>query len=99
MVKEVKQYQAADGTCFTSKAEAEAYEEMLHNPHFKKIQDRIEKLEHDILTIKAEIATLHREPAKPSWPIGTAIMYDQYHKPQTEFNYKAYNPATGVQNG
>ena len=99
MVKEVKQYQAADGSCFSSKAEAEAYEEMLRNPHFKKIQDRIEKLEQEMATMRVEIATLHREPAKPSWPIGQPIMYDQYRRPQTEFNYKAYNPATGVQNG
>ena len=93
MVKEVKQYQAADGSCFASKAEAETYEEMLHNPHFKKIQDRIEKLEHDILTIKAEIATLHREPAKPVWPGGPQVMFNGDDR--VPLCHEAYNPATG----
>lgn len=85
MIKEIKQYQAADGSCFASKTEAEAYEEMLRNPHFKKIQDRIEQLERDILAMKADIATLHREPARPSWP----------GRPQVMLNSEAYNPATG----
>ena len=85
MIKEIKQYQAADGSCFASKAEAEAYEEMLRNPHFKKIQDRIEQLERDILAMKADIATLHREPARPSWPQGPIAM----------LNHESYNPATG----
>lgn len=76
MIKEIKQYQAADGSCFASKAEAEAYEEMLRNPHFKKIQDRIEQLERDILAMKADIATLHRDPARPSWPQGPIAMFE-----------------------
>ena len=89
MIKEVKQYQAADGTCFTSKAEAEAYEEMLHNPHFKKIQDRIARLERDMLEIEAKIASLRSEPTRPMWPQG----------PIATLNHEAYNPATGVKNG
>lgn len=74
LVREVKQYQATDGTCFSTREEAESYEEMLQNPHFKKLQERVENLEKDILTIKADIATLHREPARASWPIGPQAM-------------------------
>jgi len=81
MIKEIKQYQAADGSCFASKAEAEVYEEMLRNPHFKKIQDRIERLERDMLAMKAEIATFHRAPARsPLEPFGP------YQRPQAYLN-------------
>lgn len=97
MIKEIKQYQAADGSCFASKAEAEAYEEMLRNPHFKKIQDRIEQLEHEILAMKAEIATLHRAPAKPSWPGGPQVMFNGDDR--VPLCHEVYNPATGVKNG
>lgn len=92
-------YRAKDGTTFDTKAEVEAYVKLLETPHIKKLIDRVEKLEQEIATMRVEIATLHREPAKPSWPVGQPIMYDQYHKPQAEFNYETYNPTTGVKNG
>ena len=90
MIREIKQYQATDGTCFGTRVEAEEYEEMLQNPHFKKLQERIEHLEHEILGMKAEIATLHSAPARsPLEPFGP------YQRPQAMLNHKVYNPATG----
>lgn len=88
LVREIKQYQATDGACFNTREEAEQYEEMLQNPHFKKLQERIEKLEQEIRTMKMDIAILHREPARQSWPVGQPIMYDQYHKPQGDQNQR-----------
>lgn len=85
MVREIVKYQATDGTEFNTEEEAHLYQEMLRNPQFKKMQGRIDKLEQEILTMKTDIATLHREPARPSWPGG----------PQVMLNSEAYNPATG----
>lgn len=78
-------YRTKDGTIFDTKAEAEAYAKLMEAPHVKKLVERIEKLEQEILTMKMDIATLHREPARPSWPGG----------PQVMLNSEAYNPATG----
>lgn len=69
MVREIVKYQATDGTEFNTEEEAKMYQELLRNPQFKKMQERIDKLEQEILTMKIDIATLHREPAaKPIWP-------------------------------
>lgn len=78
-------YRTKDGTTFDTKAEAEAYVKLMEAPHVKKLVERIEKLEQDVLAMKMDIATLHREPARPSWPGG----------PQVMLNSEAYNPATG----
>lgn len=78
-------YRAKDGTTFDTKAEVEAYVKLMEAPHVKKLVERIDKLEQEILTMKMDIATLHREPARPSWPGG----------PQVMLNSEAYNPATG----
>lgn len=78
-------YRAKDGTTFDTKAEAEAYVKLMEAPHVKKLVERIEKLEQDVLAMKMDIATLHREPARPSWPQGPIAM----------LNNEAYNPATG----
>lgn len=62
-------YRAKDGTTFDTKAEVEAYVKLMEAPHVKKLVERIEKLEQDVLAMKMDIATLHREPAtKPLWP-------------------------------
>lgn len=85
MVREIVKYQATDGTEFNTEEEAKMYQELLRNPQFKKMQERIDKLEQDLMTVKVEIATLHREPAtKPIWP-----------QPGPMYSYQAYNPATG----
>ena len=86
MIREITQYQATDGTIFNTKKEAEQYEEMLKNPHFKKLQDRIEKLESDLLALKTEVAT-------KSWMPQVAINRPPYQQPL--YPYEAYNPATG----
>lgn len=86
MIREIKQYQATDGTCFNTREEAEQYEEMLQNPHFKKLQDRIEKLEQDILALKIEVS-------KKNWLPDVAINRPPYQQPM--YSYEAYNPATG----
>ena len=78
-------YRTKDGTIFDTKAEAEAYAKLMEAPHVKKLVDRIEKLEQEIMAMKIDIATLHREPARPSWPQG----------PIATLNGEAYNPATG----
>lgn len=78
-------YRAKDGTTFDTKAEVEAYVKLMEAPHVKKLVERIEKLEQEILAMKMDIATLHREPARPSWPGG----------PQVMLNSEVYNPATG----
>lgn len=85
MVREIKQYQATDGTCFGTRAEAEKYEEMLQNPHFKKLQERIEKLETDLSALRIEVST-------KSWFRDVQINRPPYQQP---ISYMAYNPATG----
>lgn len=87
LVREIKQYQATDGTCFGTRVEAEEYEEMLQNPHFKKLQERIEKLESDLLTLKAEVAS-------KTWTPPAVINRPPYQQPMM-FSHEAYNPATG----
>ena len=62
LVREIKQYQAIDGTCFNTKEEAEQYAEMLKNPHFKKLQERIEKLENEVRELRAEIIAIKTTP-------------------------------------
>ena len=57
MIREIKQYQAPGGTCFNTKEEAEEYAELLKNPQFKKLQERIEKLEADLSALRIEVST------------------------------------------
>lgn len=83
LVREIKQYQATDGTCFSTRAEAEQYEEMLQNPHFKKLQERIEKLEADLVALRTEVST-------KTW-----FRDVQINRPPYQMSYMAYNPATG----
>lgn len=84
-IREIKQYQATDGTCFDTKEEAEQYEEMLQNPHFKKLQERVEKLEADLSALRIEVL-------KKSWFPEVAINRPPYQQP---ISYPLYNPATG----
>lgn len=89
MVREIKQYQATDGTCFGTRVEAEQYEEMLQNPHFKKLQERIEKLEEGLSALRTEVST-------KSWFRDVQINRPPYQQPGTMlFDHYAYNPATG----
>lgn len=84
-IKEIKQYQATDGTCFNTREEAEQYEEMLQNPHFKKLQERIEKLEADLSALRVEVLT-------KTWFRDAQINRPPYQQP---ISYTPYNPATG----
>lgn len=86
LVREIKQYQAPDGTCFNTKEEAEQYAEMLKNPHFKKLQERIEKLEADLSALRIEIST-------KTWFRDVQINRPPYQQPMS---YMAYNTATGL---
>lgn len=87
MIKEIKQYQAPDGTCFNTKEEAEEYAELLKNPQFIKTQERIGKLENEVRELRAEIIAIKTTPK-----------INPYIYPQvrfTPFSYQTYNPATG----
>lgn len=86
MIKEIKQFQATDGTCFNTWEEAEQYEEMLQNPHFKKLQERIEKLEADLTALRIEVLS-------KSWFCDATINRPPYQQP---ISYTPYNPATGA---
>lgn len=83
LVREIKQYQATDGTCFDTRVEAEQYEEMLQNPHFKKLQERIEKLESDLSALRIEVRA-------KNWFQDVQINRPPYQQP----SYMAYNPTT-----
>lgn len=86
LVREIKQYQATDGTCFGTRAEAEQYEEMLQNPHFKKLQERIEKLE-------AGLSALRTEVSAKSWVRDIQINRPPYQQPGTMlFDHQGHNP-------
>lgn len=90
LVREIKQYQATDGTCFDTRPEAEQYEEMLQNPHFKKLQERVEKLEAGLAALRTEVST-------KSWIRDVQINRPPYQQPGTMlFDHYAYNPATGA---
>lgn len=102
MIREIKQYQATDGTCFNTREEAEQYEEMLQNPHFKKLQERIEKLETEnkdlsdkIGKLEIGLAALRTEVSTKSWFQDVQINRPPYQRP---ISYTAYNPATDNQN-
>ena len=84
MIREIKQYQATDGTCFNTREEAEQYEEMLQNPHFKKLQERVEKLEADLSALRIEVL-------KKGQFRDFAINRPPYQQPVL---YTGYNPAT-----
>ncbi len=71
-IKEIKQYLTRDGSCFDSRAEAEEYEELLQNSHFKKLQERIEKLEADLYTLRTEVST-------KTWFRDAAINHPPYY--------------------
>lgn len=89
MIREIKQFQATDGTCFNTRAEAEQYEEMLQNPHFKKLQERIEKLEADLSALRIEVST-------KTWIRDIQINRPPYQRPDMMlFDHQAYNPTTG----
>lgn len=86
MVREIKQYQATDGTCFGTRAEAEQYEEMLQNPHFKKLQERVEKLEAGLAALRTEVST-------KSWIRDVQINRPPYQRPDMMlFDHQGYNP-------
>ena len=85
IIREIKQYQATDGTCFGTREEAEQYEEMLQNPHFKKLQERIEKLEADLSALRIEVST----------KLGFQDMHINHPPYQQPMSYMTYNPATG----
>jgi hypothetical protein len=92
LIREIKQYQAPDGTCFNTKEEAEEYAELLKNPQFIKTQERIEKLENEVRELRAEIIAIKTTPK---------INPDIYpwQQPQvrfTPFSYQTYNAATGL---
>ena len=90
LVREIKQYQATDGTCFNTREEAEQYEEMLQNPHFKKLQERVEKLEADLIALRTEVST-------KSWFRDVQINRPPYQRPDMMlFDHQAYNTATGL---
>ena len=104
LVREIKQYQATDGTCFSTRAEAEQYEEMLQNPHFKKLQERVEKLEaknkdlsDKIGKLEIDLAALRTEVSAKSWFRDMRINRPPYQQPGTMlFDHQAYNTATGL---
>ena len=88
LIREIRQYQTTDGKTFNTKEEAEQYAELLKNPQFVKIQERVEKLENDMREMRAEIIGIKTTPKiNPDYP----------WQPQIRFNgYQAYNNATGM---
>ena len=92
MVKEIKQYQATDGTCFGTRVEAEQYEEMLQNPHFKQLKEKVEQLERTVSHLQYDLIT---ERSKNPFR-DVAINRPPYQQPSPMlYNHEAYNPATG----
>ena len=89
LVRKITQYQATDGTCFSSEAEAEAYEEMLRNPHFKQLKEKVEQLERTVSHLQHDL--LIERTKNPFRDI--QINRPPYQQPM--FSYEAYNPATG----
>lgn len=89
LVREIKQYQTTDGTCFSTREEAEQYAEMLKNPHFKKLQERIEQLERTVTHLQHDL--LIERTKSPFRDI--QINRPPYQQPM--FSHEAYNPATG----
>lgn len=57
-------WRASDGTCFDTKEQAEEHEAILHNPHYKALKDRLDKLEQDMLGLQLQIASLRTQENK-----------------------------------
>ena len=91
MVKEIKQYQATDGTCFGTRVEAEQYEEMLQNPHYKTLKEKVEQLERTVNHLQHDL--LMERSKNPFKDV--MINRPSYLQP----SYTAYNPTTGANNG
>lgn len=89
LIREIKQYQATDGTCFYTREEAEAYEEMLRNPHFKQLKEKVEQLERTVTHLQHDL--LIERTKNPFKDI--QINRPPYQQPM--FSHEAYNPATG----
>ena len=83
-IKEIKKYQTEDGSVFDTKKEAEEYAELLENPQFIKLQERIEKLEADLSALRIEVST-------KTWFRDAQINRPPYQQP---ISYMAYNPNT-----
>lgn len=91
MVKEIKQYQATDGTCFGTRVEAEQYEEMLQNPHYKTLKEKVEQLERTVNHLQHDLLMERsKNPFKD-------VMINR--PPYLQPSYTAYNPTTGANNG
>ena len=82
-------YKAKDGTTFDTKAEVEAYIKLLETPHVKKLVERVEKLEQELLALKAEVAakTWFSDVRTNKPP------FQQPMFPEPLPNYTAQNPA------
>lgn len=86
LVREIKQYQTTDGTCFSTKEEAEQYAEMLKNPHFKKLKEKVKQLERTVNHLQHDL--LMERSKNPFKDIMTNR--PPYQQPM----YTAYNPVT-----
>ena len=56
MIREVKMFQAPDGKLFDNWNDACAYEQMLNNPEYQKLKNRIDVLEKEIERLKQPIS-------------------------------------------
>ena len=82
-------YKAKDGTTFDTKAEVEAYIKLLETPHVKKLVERVEKLEQELLALKAEVAA-------KTWFSDVRTNKPPFQQPMFSEplpNYTAQNPA------
>lgn len=91
LVREIKQYQATDGTCFNTRAEAEQYEEMLQNPHFKKLKEKVEQLERTVNHLQHDLLIERsKNPFKDVMINRPPFQQPMYSEPLP--NYTAVNP-------
>lgn len=92
-IKEIKKYQTEDGSVFDTEQEATEYAQLCSNGLYKKLVERVQKLEQELVALKLEVATKSWEPRvainRPPYPTLDNGVYT------VPLSHEAYNQATG----
>lgn len=90
-IVEKRVWVASDGTEFADKESAEKYEEIMQNPHYKTLKEKVEQLERTVNHLQHDL--LMERSKNPFKDV--TINRPPYLQP----SYMAYNPTTGANNG
>lgn len=88
-IVEKRVWVASDGTEFADRESAEKYEEIMQNPQYKMLKEKVEQLERTVSNLQYDLLIERsKNPFKD-------IMTNKPPYQQPMFPHEAYNPATG----